>query len=94
MNAKYILKQTKTIRILHQQTRNTVITVLERRENDYRQKHIKCQQESTTPEKESMWLNTAVLTSLAMSQGIYNICGSKITQNSKKEELNNAKILL
>ena len=94
MKAKYILKQTKTIRIPHQQTRNTVTTVLERRENDYRQKHIKCQQESTTPEEESMWLNTTVLTSLAISLGIYNIYGSKITQNSKKEELNNAKILL
>ena len=49
MKAKYILKQTKAIRILHQQTRNTARTVIEHRENDYRQTHIKCPQESTAP---------------------------------------------
>lgn len=62
MKAKYILKQTKAIRTPHQRTRNTARTVPEHRENDYRQKHIKCQQESTAPEKENVWLNTTVLT--------------------------------
>ena len=60
MKAKYILKQTKAIRILHQQTRNTARTVIEHRENDYRQTHIKCPQESTAPEKENMWLDPTV----------------------------------
>lgn len=60
--------------------KNTARTVIEHRENDYRQTHIKCL-DPTAPEKENMWLDPTVFIDFLKYTsdvlGIYNIHGVK-----------------